>query len=420
MRALPLSILVPLGLLLFAACAGEEREVRLPTPVPAEEQVAPDPALAPPSPHQACLERGFHADTLRFGSGDTLLRLLGRAGIAQQQLDSLVQALGCVFDMGEFRSGRELHLFLDDEGNCLGLDYPLDFDRDLCAWRRGESYGAAVLGADIEWRVRKIAAVLETSFFAALSEQGENADLATRIADLFAGEIDFILDLRPGDRMDLLVESATRPDRRRPRDRVLCARLQIGDEVHEAFLYPDPDGNYRYFHEDGSSLERQFLKAPVKYARMSSGFTRSRLHPILGFERPHNGVDYAAPIGTPIHATADGTVAERKHSPQAGRYLTLRHPGGIETRYLHMRSYAEGTAVGKRVKKGQVIGYIGMTGLTTGPHVCYRMRVDGKYVDARRYRSRPQPALAQDERQEFDSRVAGYRALWNEVLSAGL
>ncbi len=377
----------------------------------------PDPRELPAS-HPDCFGPGPTSRRLVFESGDTLDGLLRRADLTGEERQTLIEALSAVHDPGSFRSGRALVLHRDGEGRVLGLDYPLDYLRDLCARRHGEGFRAEIFVADLPWRTRALSAGLEPSFYEALATQGVSGDLATRVADLFAGEIDFFLDLRGGDRMEILVETAQRPDRDGPRVRVLAARMVVDGEISAAYLFAEENGTRHYYHADGSSLERQFLKAPLNYSRISSGFSRRRLHPILGVHRPHYGVDYAAPTGTPILATADGTVRRRSRSDGAGRFIKLRHPGNIETTYMHLSRFANGTAQGRRVTKGQVIGYVGSSGLSTGPHLDYRIKVEGSYVDPRRFRSEPAAPLPQNRRKTFAATVARQDSLWSLPESA--
>jgi murein DD-endopeptidase MepM/ murein hydrolase activator NlpD len=218
--------------------------------------------------------------------------------------------------------------------------------------------------------------------------------------------------------MEILLESAHRPDRASTRNRVLAAWLVAGGKRHAAYLYPDGEAERHYYHADGSSLERQFLKAPLNYSRISSGFSHSRLHPILGVHRPHYGVDYAAPIGTPVHATADGSVIRRGQDGGMGRYIVLRHPGKVETTYMHLSRFAPATSVGARVQKGQVIGAVGSSGMSTGPHLDYRVKVSGRFIDPRGFCSRAADPLPAARLPVFTASVARYHSLWAALAPA--
>ncbi len=349
--------------------------------------------------------------TLQFKRGDTLEALLRRAGVPAQERFALIDALAETFDMSDFRAGAEVVLRWDLAGRLLGFAYPLDYIEDLYAWRRGDGFAAETFRATLDWQPRLVTAELASSFYETLAAQGEDGDLAVRVADLFGGEVDFFLDLQPGDRMEILLESAQRPDRETMRNRVLAAWLEVNGKRHAAYLHPAANGERRYYHADGGSLERQFLKAPLSFSRISSGFSRSRLHPVLGVHRPHLGVDYAAPIGTPVQATADGSVVRRGQDRGMGRFIVLRHPGRIETTYMHLSRFAASTSVGSRVKKGQTIGAVGSSGLSTGPHLDYRMKVNGNFIDPRSFRSVAAEPLPAAERAAFSAAVARYDSL---------
>lgn len=349
--------------------------------------------------------------TLQFKRGDTLEAVLRRAGVPAQERFALIDAVAQTFDMSDFRAGADVVLRWDLAGRLLGFAYPLDYIEDLYAWRRGDGFTAETFSATLEWQPRLVTADLESSFYETLEAQGEDGNLAVRVADLFGGVVDFFLDLQPGDRMEILLESAQRPDRETTRDRVLAAWLVAGGKRHAAYLNPTGAGERRYYHADGSSLERQFLKAPLSFTRISSGFSHRRLHPVLGVHRPHLGVDYAAPTGTPVHATADGSVVRRGQDRGMGRFVVVRHPGRIETTYMHLSRFASGINVGSRVKKGQVIGAVGSTGLSTGPHLDYRMKVNGNFIDPRSFRSVAADPLPASQRPAFDAAVAYYDSL---------
>jgi len=392
--------LLPLILLLALACR--------PEPAP---PAAPEPPAGEIPDYSECFAGMRQESRLVFGSGDTLDGLLRRAGIAADQRAEAEEALAGHWSLSRFRAGSALDLVQDGRGDLLCLHYPVDYFRDLCLWRERGRYRAGLFQAEMRGEPFLAKASLNGSFYEAFRDQGYSGDLATRVADLFSGTVDFFLDLRPGDRMEVLGERLHRGDRDEDRLRVLAAWLQVEDEEHEAYLLPDSLGRRRYFQADGGSLSRQFLKAPLEYTRISSGFNPRRLHPVLNYVRPHNGVDYAAPVGTPVVATADGRVIARGRQSQAGRYVKIRHSGGIETTYMHLSRFAGGSSKGSRVSKGQVIGYVGSSGLTTGPHLDYRMKVNGKYIDPRRFRSAPSTPLPEGERAAFDQALSRYEAL---------
>jgi murein DD-endopeptidase MepM/ murein hydrolase activator NlpD len=200
---------------------------------------------------------------------------------------------------------------------------------------------------------------------------------------------------------------------------VLGARVRTQGEDRYAFRYRTQDGNVGYYDAQGKSLQKSLLRAPLKYRRISSNFTHKRLHPVTRTYKAHLGVDYVAPVGTPVRATGDGTVSARAYTRGNGNYVKIRHNSRYETYYLHLKGFARGIRSGKRVKQGQVIGYLGGTGLVTAPHLDYRVKVDGKFVNPRRLKlpsKRPVPAA---ERDFFEvSKDACLLVLFEGTLSA--
>jgi len=218
---------------------------------------------------------------------------------------------------------------------------------------------------------------LETNLYAAVLAQGESPALLDQLTQVFAWDIDFFRDPRVGDSFAALVEKRWREDGVfLGYGKLLCARYANRGQTFEGFRYQQG-----YFDADGRSLEKLLMKAPLKFSRISSGFTASRLHPVLGIRRPHWGVDYAAPMGTPIYAAGDGVVIQASWSGGFGNCVKIRHNGVFTTYYGHLNGYAKGIRSGIRVRQGDVIGYLGKTGLATGPHLDYRVQKNGTFIN---------------------------------------
>lgn len=201
--------------------------------------------------------------------------------------------------------------------------------------------------------------------------------VAWDLADVFAWQVDFGRDIRPGDAFRVVAERLRSEDGETRFGRVLAGALVIGGTQFTAFRFTAPDGTTGFYDADGRSLRRAFLLAPVQFRRISSSFSRARMHPVLGTVRRHEGIDYAADPGTPVMAAGEGTVVRYGCAGGYGNLIELRHANGITTRYGHLRAFAKGLAVGQRVSQGEVIGYVGSTGLATGPHLHYEFRVNG-------------------------------------------
>jgi murein DD-endopeptidase MepM/ murein hydrolase activator NlpD len=220
------------------------------------------------------------------------------------------------------------------------------------------------------------------SLVAALGAAGEDVGLAIALADIFAGDIDFSHDLQPGDAFELVFSQILREGARAGYGDIVAATFTTGGTTYTAFRYEVPGGKAGYYDSNGRSLKRFFLASPLKFEpRVTSGFSYRRLHPVLGIRRPHMGVDFGAPKGAPVVAIADGAVAGAAFTRGGGNTVVLRHAGGYESRYLHLSRYASGMRSGARVQQGQVIGYVGATGLVTGAHLHYELKRNGTPVN---------------------------------------
>jgi murein DD-endopeptidase MepM/ murein hydrolase activator NlpD len=244
---------------------------------------------------------------------------------------------------------------------------------------------------------------------------GEQSALATEFAKILAWDMDFSRHVHPGDEFSILYERMytkgadgksvyVRPGK------ILAGRYAGRSGEHTLVYYEDADGNGAYFRPDGSSIERAFLAAPLEFSRITSRFTNARRHPILNITRPHPGIDYAAPYGTPIFAVADGVVEFRSRAGASGNLIRIRHSGGFTSHYAHLSNFARGLNVGDKVRQKEIIGYVGSTGLSTGPHVCFRVKKNGQYVDPMRIAKPAGPAIEYDRIDHFrdvrDQRLA--------------
>ncbi len=227
--------------------------------------------------------------------------------------------------------------------------------------------------------VARIQSRIDHSLHRAISDGGGAPVLAGRLGDIFAYVVDFHKDLQSGDELKMLVERRYLGDEFVGYGKILAAELTVRGMRHAAVYFDHKGG--RYYNFRGESLKRAFLRSPLRYTRVSSRFARRRLHPVLKRYRPHLGVDYAAPRGTPVHAVADGVVTWAGRKGPAGKMVKLRHGGGYRTAYLHLYRYARGIRKGRKVVQGQLIGYVGSTGLSTGPHLDYRITRRGRYLD---------------------------------------
>ena len=334
----------------------------------------------------------------RHATLETLLRAHDLSG---EFVDAAVTAARNVFNPRELRADRPYKLVRSIDGMLREFEYEIDADRLLRIVMpdRGHprALEAQVLPIQKETVVSAIAATIDAarpSLIAALASAGESVQLALALADIFSGSIDFESDLQPGDGFDLVFEKSTRADGEfAGYGQILGARFVADGREHHAFRWTDRvTGKASYYDADGRSLKRFFLKSPLKFeVRVTSGFSRRRLHPVHRVYRAHLGVDYGAPHGAPVVAVASGTVVAAGWAGGGGKQVRIRHASGYESYYLHLASFAKGIHAGARVTQGELIGRVGATGTATGPHLDYRLRRDGIFVNPRAEHARLPP-----------------------------
>ncbi len=249
--------------------------------------------------------------------------------------------------------------------------------------------------------VVRLEGVVESSLFGAVEAAGGGAELAVRMAQIYQWDIDFLRDLRKGDRFVVVADRQSVEGEFFGWGTIFAARFVNGKRTLDAVVYPDDNGRLGYYDLNGHPLRKQFLRSPLKFSRVTSRFSMSRYHPVLKRRMPHYGVDYGAPVGTPVHATADGTVTRAGRSGGGGNMVTVRHTNGYETNYLHLSRYGKGVRRGVRVSQGQVIGYVGSTGLSTGPHLDYRVKLNGRWINPLTISSPPVKPLAEERLQRY-------------------
>jgi murein DD-endopeptidase MepM/ murein hydrolase activator NlpD len=293
---------------------------------------------------------------------------------------TMVTACEGVYSLGKLRAGQP-YIVHENENGFARFEYEIDGDQRLIVTREDGNFAASLEKIEYEIRLERIEAEIDSSLFLTMSKLGESATLAVRIADIFAWEINFIRDVQPGDSFALLVEKRYRDGEFSGYGKLLAAEFINQQSKYEAYSFPDADGVSMYYNAAGDSVKRAFLKAPLSFTRISSQFNLKRVHPIFKEVRPHPAIDYAAPAGTPVKAIGNGVVTFRGWGKGAGNYIVLRHFNGYESMYLHLQGFAKGLAKGGKVQQGDVIGYVGSTGYSTGPHLDFRMKQNGKYVN---------------------------------------
>jgi murein DD-endopeptidase MepM/ murein hydrolase activator NlpD len=326
-----------------------------------------------------------------LGPGQTFGGVLGRALVSSADQQAILVAFREFASPSRLRVGTEFTLRYRRGDEALrAVEVAVNADR----WVRVERTEVGWLGLEVETPVQldtiQVFGEIRSDLWSAVvlnpvldgmprSDRARVIDFMDRV---FQWQLDFSRQIRSGDTYRLALEREVRPDGSMRSGRILAAEIvNRGRSLHAIWFDLHEDGTGGYYDLEGESLRRAFLKAPLEFRRISSGFNMNRFHPILQTRRPHIGVDYAAPTGTPVMATADGVVTVRGVQGGYGNLVEIRHSGGYKTRYAHLNGFAQGVRAGDRVAQGQVIGYVGMTGLATGPHLHYELHRNGSPVD---------------------------------------
>ncbi|MGD8894917.1 MAG: peptidoglycan DD-metalloendopeptidase family protein [Acidobacteriota bacterium] len=332
-----------------------------------------------------------------FGRDDSVAAALAEQ-LSPTAIYHLVEAARPVYDLARVSAGRPFAVAVDPDGLLRAFTYGIDDLKTLRVVRQREGLEAEMLTRTYDTRTVVVEGEIESSLFATIAAVGEHDQLAFDLAQIFAWDIDFNTEIRAGDAFRVAVEKLSLDGRFVRYGRILAAVFARGERTLYAVRYEGSRGP-GYYDPDGTPLKKAFLRSPLRFTRISSRFSYRRLHPILKVRRPHLGIDYAAPRGTPVMASADGVVTLAGTWGGMGRAIRLRHPNGYETIYGHLSRIF--VRRGQRVSQGERIGAVGSTGIATGPHLDYRMRLSGHYVDPLKIQLPPAEPLPEDEYDAF-------------------
>lgn len=353
-----------------------ERELQLPDP----RNDLPSLTAQPGAPVEADDDPATSVVTVR--SGDSLARIFNRVGLTAADVHAVVNASRDTRRLNALQPGQQLSFTRGVDGELVRLEYAISDDETLAVRRDGSTYASEVIAHPLERRVKFAEGVVTTSLFDAGKAAGLSDGTIVYLAnEIFGYDIDFVLDIRSGDRFMVLYEELYRDGERLRVGAILAAEFINQGRSVQAVRFVDDDGQADHYAPDGQRMRKAFRRVPMDVFRVSSHYNPNRRHPILNTIRAHRGVDYAAPTGTPIYAAGDGRVLRRTSNAGLGNHVELQHAGGITTLYAHMSRFARGVTAGTRVRQGQTIGYVGMTGLATGPHLHYEFRVGGRHVN---------------------------------------
>jgi len=312
----------------------------------------------------------------RVQRGDTVVELLRRLNVEDAAAGAWLRTAGEAESFRKLAVGREVQAETSAAGGLVALRYLDDEGAQVVIERQGDGYTTRTLPAQLEKRLFVRTGEISTNLYAATDAAGMPEAAANQLAEIFSGDIDFHHDLRKGDRFTVMYEMIYSNG-----TLVNAGRIQAAEFISQGQTYRAVYFQGDYYTAEGKSVRKAFLRSPIAFSRVSSGFTKSRFHPVLNKWRSHKGVDFAAPIGTKVKATSDGVISSFGRQGGYGNVIMINHQGRFTTVYGHLSRFANGLRRGQRVAQGEVIGYVGMTGLTSGPHLHYEFKIDGQQRD---------------------------------------
>ena len=324
----------------------------------------------------ASAENNWQVVTIK--AGDTLASIFTKSNLTAATTHAIANLNEQTKSLRYIKPGQKIHLLLDDKGRLRQMKYESDITRTLLIQRtEDQSFSSQITNFQLDAYPVYREGVIESSLFEAAAKSNIPESVIMDLASIFGWDIDFSLDIRKGDRFGIVYNELYKDDIKIRNGQILAAEFVNNGKVYKAVYYTDPQGKGDYFSEDGKSMRKAFLRSPVEFARVSSRFSNKRWHPVLSKWRSHKGVDYAAKRGVPVRASGDGKVKFVGNKGGFGRAIFIQHGGRYTTVYGHLNGFARGIRTGTKVRQGQTIGYVGSSGLATGPHLHYEFRVNG-------------------------------------------
>ena len=351
---------------------------------------------------------GINADNYtlerkKVESGESWSKILGSYGIGTKKLVRLDQLTREICPLRTIRAGAHYTTFTRQDSTSVTLDH-LVYEKNIIDYVVfsfvGDSVAVREGQREVEIRRKKSSATISSSLWGAIMESKLPYSLASEMEDIYQWTVDFF-GIQQGDSFTVIYDEKFIDTLSVGIGRVWGAKFTHRGKDIYAIPF-EQGGKLQYWEEDGGSLRKQLLKAPLKFTRISSKFSHARLHPVTKKVRPHHGVDYAAPIGTPVRAVADGTVTVMTRKKADGNILKIKHPGNLSSGYLHLRNFAKGMKVGARVSQGQVIGYVGSTGYSTGPHLDFRLWKGGTPINPLNVPQKPTEPISKENKEKFE------------------
>jgi len=371
--------------------------------VPADVDTEPGEALEHAMPQTL---EPTPAYTGAIGKNMSFFDLMTACGVTPQDINTIASKSKPVYDFRRVYPGQNYEFFTDSTGSLDRFTLELDEVSYIEVTRNGEEYITERKEYPFSVEVKSASGLIERSLYATIIDQSLPLELGAKLTDIFAWDIDFFTEVQKNDYFRVIYEEMARTDlsesdRNAAIGTIIAAEFNTRGVSHYAFLFDNETDLSDYFDQDGKSLQKQLLKAPLSYTRISSSFSRKRFHPVLHHYAPHYGIDYAAPAGTPIMSTGTGTVLVAGYRRGNGNYVKIRHNSNYITYYLHLSRFAAGIKAGAKVKQGQVIGYVGSTGYATGPHLDYRVKKNGRFVNPRTIKLPPAKPVSEADMARF-------------------
>lgn len=349
-------------------------------------------------------------EIVEVGAGQTVAGVLQSAGVSGTDAYNAVKALSEHFDPRNVKAGQAIEIRLEPKDDALefaALNMKIDSIKEVTVSKEdGDQFKSELKEKKVILQTNAAKASIESSLYGSAARAGIPASVVAKMIRVYSYEVDFQRDIRQGDKVEVLYETYETEDGDFARyGDVLFANLIVGGKSHPVYRFEDKQGRADYYGSDGASVRKSLMRTPVDGARMSSGFGMRR-HPVLGYNKMHKGVDFAAPLGTPIYAAGDGVVEIAGRKGSYGNYVRIRHNGSLKTAYAHMHKFAKGIKPGVRVSQGDVIGYIGATGRATGPHLHYEVLKGTAQVNPNSVTEQSGQMLAGAELQRFKDTVS--------------
>lgn len=338
---------------------------------------------------------------ITVANGDTLSSVFAKAGLPDETLHDLLASNRDARQLTRIKPGQIFHITRNDQGGLESLNSRLSSLESMQVTRTEQGFSVKRDLIKPATRQAYARGVIDSSLFVATKRAGLPHSQAMELASIFGYDIDFALDLRDGDEFEVIYEEKVVDGKKVGGGAILAARFTNRGKTFSAVRYTDRQGSSTYYRADGSSMRKAFIRTPIDFARISSRFTQARRHPVLNKVRAHKGVDYAAPTGTPIKAAGDGRVQLAGRKGGYGNTVVIQHGQRYRTLYGHMHRFAKGIRNGSQVKQGQIIGYVGTSGLSTGPHLHYEFQVNGVHVDPLSQKLPMADPIAGAERKRF-------------------